>query len=38
MGFAKFYLLFAEYADIISPAKLKEMVKQNLDLLSKKIK
>lgn len=38
IGFAKFYLLFAEYADIVSPAGLKEMVKKNLEEISKKLK
>ncbi len=37
MGFAKFYLLFGEYADIISPAGLKEIVKKNLEAISKKL-
>lgn len=37
MGFAKFYLLFAEYAEIISPPGLKEMVKKNLEEISKKL-
>ena len=36
MGFIKFYLQFAEYADIISPPSLKELVKKNLaDILKK---
>ena len=37
MGFAKFYLLFGEYADIISPPELTEMVKNNLAAISKKL-
>ncbi|MEO6252221.1 MAG: YafY family protein [Ferruginibacter sp.] len=37
MGFVKFYLLFGEYADIISPPGLKEMVKKNMDEISKKL-
>ena len=37
MGFAKFYLLFGEYADIISPPGLKELVKKNLEAISKKL-
>jgi predicted DNA-binding transcriptional regulator YafY len=37
MGFAKFYLLFGEYAEIISPPGLKEMVKKNLKEISKKL-
>lgn len=38
LGFVKFYLLFAEYACIISPRKLKELVKENIQAISKKIK
>lgn len=38
MGFAKFYLLYGEYADIISPPQLKELVKNNLEAISKKLK
>lgn len=38
MGFAKFYLLYGEYADIISPPGLKELVKNNLKAISKKLK
>lgn len=37
IGFVKFYLLFGEHADIISPPGLKEMVKQNLQLISNKL-
>lgn len=37
MGFAKFYLLFAEYADIVSPPELKELVKKNIEAISKKL-
>lgn len=37
MGFAKFFLLFGEYADIISPPGLKEMVKKNIEKISKKL-
>ncbi len=37
MGFAKFFLLFGEYADIISPASLKGMVKKNLSAISKRL-
>ncbi len=37
MGFAKFYLLFGEYADIISPPGLKEMVKENIAAINKKL-
>jgi predicted DNA-binding transcriptional regulator YafY len=38
MGFAKFYLMFGEYADIISPTELKELVKNNLAAISEKLK
>ena len=37
-GFVKFFLLFGEHADIISPPGLKELVKQKLDDISKKLK
>lgn len=37
IGFAKFYLLFGEHAEIISPPGLKEMVKKNLDEISKRL-
>jgi predicted DNA-binding transcriptional regulator YafY len=37
MGFAKYYLLFAEHADIISPGALKEMVQQNLISIQQKL-
>ena len=37
MGFAKFYLLFGEFADIISPPELKEIVKKNIKEISKKL-
>jgi predicted DNA-binding transcriptional regulator YafY len=37
-GFAKWYLLFGECADIITPRKLIDTVKKNLDTLSKKLK
>ena len=37
IGFAKYYLLFGEYADIMSPPELKEMVQQNLVAISKKL-
>ncbi|MBL0358705.1 MAG: YafY family transcriptional regulator [Chitinophagaceae bacterium] len=37
-GFAKFYLLFGEYANIISPASLKSLVKNNIAAISKKLK
>lgn len=30
-GFAKFFLLFGEYADIISPASLKTIIQKNID-------
>jgi predicted DNA-binding transcriptional regulator YafY len=38
MGFAKFYLLFGEYADIVGPDSLKDMIRNNLAAISKKIK
>ena len=38
LGFAKFYLLFAEHADIISPPELKDLLKRNLAEISKKLK
>ncbi|MFM6926299.1 MAG: helix-turn-helix transcriptional regulator [Ferruginibacter sp.] len=37
-GFAKFYLLFGEHADILSPAELKRIVKKNIKAISKKCK
>lgn len=37
-GFVKFYLLFAEHAEIISPANLKNLVKENLEAIVKKLK
>lgn len=37
-GFARWYMLFGERADIISPKKLTAIVKKNLEALSKKIK
>ncbi|HNU88062.1 MAG TPA: YafY family protein [Ferruginibacter sp.] len=37
MGFAKFYLLFGEHAEIISPPGLKDMVKKNLEEISKRL-
>ena len=37
IGFAKYYLLFGEFADIISPPELKEMVQQSLEAISKKL-
>lgn len=37
-GFVKFYLMFAEYADIISPVSVKEMLKKNLAAIQKKLK
>ncbi|MBZ5859211.1 helix-turn-helix transcriptional regulator [Flavihumibacter profundi] len=36
-GFGKFYLLFAEYAEIISPAGLKDIIRQNIAEISKKL-
>lgn len=37
-GFAKFYLLFAEYASIITPADLEDLVRENIRAIAKKIK
>lgn len=37
MGFAKFFLLFGEYADIISPVSLKDMVKKNMMAVQKRL-
>lgn len=37
-GFVKFYLLFAEHAEIVSPTNLKDLVKENLEAISKKLK
>ncbi|MEO7310539.1 MAG: YafY family protein [Chitinophagaceae bacterium] len=37
MGFAKFFLLFGEYAVILTPASLKDLVRQNLDAITKKL-
>ena len=37
MGFVKFYLMFAEYAEIISPLLLKDMLKKNIAAIQKKI-
>ena len=37
IGFVKFYLLFGDHADIISPPELKEMVKKNLEAISKRL-
>ena len=37
-GFARWYMLFGECAEIVTPKKLIETVKQNLATLSKKLK
>lgn len=37
-GFVKFYLLFGEHADIISPVALKKMVKESIAAIEKKLK
>lgn len=37
-GFVKFFLLFAECAEIVSPANLKNLLKENLDAISKRLK
>ncbi len=36
-GFVKFYLLFAEYAEIVRPASLKTLVQENLRAIEKKL-
>ena len=36
-GFAKFYLLFGEYADIIEPLSLKDIVQKNLKAIKEKL-
>ena len=38
IGFAKFYLLFGENADIISPVSLKDIIKKDLSAISKRLK
>lgn len=37
MGFAKYFLLFGEYAEIVEPPQLKDMVKKSLAAISKKL-
>ncbi|ULQ50618.1 helix-turn-helix transcriptional regulator [Flavihumibacter fluvii] len=37
MGFAKFFLLFGEYAEIVSPPELKDLVGVNLSAIKKKL-
>jgi len=37
IGFAKFYLLFGEHADIISPVSLKDLVRENVAAISRKL-
>jgi len=37
IGFAKFYLLFGEYAEILNPPGLKEIVQKNMDAISKRM-
>lgn len=37
MGFAKYFLLFGEYAEIVEPLQLKDMVKKSLEAISKKM-
>jgi predicted DNA-binding transcriptional regulator YafY len=36
-GFAKFYLLFGEYADIIEPAVLKDVIQKNLQAIKERL-
>lgn len=38
IGFAKFFLLFGEYADILSPVSLKDIIRNNLSAIEKKLK
>lgn len=38
LGFAKFYLLFGEHADILEPQSLKAIVQQCIDGIQKKLK
>lgn len=38
IGFTKFFLLFGEYADIISPASLKDLIKKNMFAILKRLK
>lgn len=37
-GFARWYMLFGEYAQIITPVILTEIIKKNLEALSKKLR
>lgn len=37
-GFAKFYLLFGDHAEIITPAKLVDVIRDNIERLVKKLK
>ncbi len=37
-GFAKFFLLFGEYANILSPASLKDIIRNNVSAIEKKLK
>lgn len=36
-GFSKYFMMFGEFADIISPPELKDIVRKNLDAISKKL-
>jgi len=36
-GFAKFYLLFGEHADIIEPLSLKDVILKNLEAIKEKL-
>jgi predicted DNA-binding transcriptional regulator YafY len=36
-GFSKFYLFFAEYAEVLEPVQLKEMVRENIRAIAKKL-
>lgn len=37
MGFARYFLLFGEYAEIVRPAELKSLIKDNLAAIEKKL-
>lgn len=36
-GFSKFYLFFAEYAEVLEPVQLKELVRENIRAIAKKL-
>jgi predicted DNA-binding transcriptional regulator YafY len=37
-GFSKFYLLFAEYAEVLEPIELKTLLRENLEAIAKKMR